>query len=166
MTSMRRAVGDGFRRYASFRGRTSRPGFWWWMLLVLLAVPLAFIVSAPAAGLGGPVLLAVVAMPTLAVSVRRLHDTGRSGAWLLIGVALSVVFVGAALILATAALVVGVNPESFDTGAILLLLGLVAAWTPSLIMLSLRSDPGPNRFGEPDSGVRATAPPLGWDRER
>ena len=65
-----------FKHYVDFTGRARRSEYWWWMLCVVIANYI------PYAGL---VLLLVMLVPTLAVSARRLHDTGRSGWWQLVG---------------------------------------------------------------------------------
>jgi uncharacterized membrane protein YhaH (DUF805 family) len=79
------AVSDGFSKYATFSGRTSRSGYWWFYLFYLLVLVGASIVDA---AIKTPALtaLAVLALflPTLAVLVRRLHDTDHSGWWVLI----------------------------------------------------------------------------------
>ncbi|MEC9431297.1 MAG: DUF805 domain-containing protein [Pseudomonadota bacterium] len=90
-----------FANYFEFRGRATRSEYWWWALFSLIvSVALQIVdgmVSAPAMGYaafamdaGRPItmvgLLALVP-PTLAVGCRRLHDTGRSGWWLLVGFA-------------------------------------------------------------------------------
>ena len=70
-----------FRKYADFKGRASRSEYWWFTLFVVLV--------SIAAGLLGDAANALVALalflPYLAVSARRLHDTGRSGWWQLVG---------------------------------------------------------------------------------
>ena len=71
---------DAFRRYADFRGRTGRPGYWYFSLLSMLAW---FAVSLVSAGLGALYVLAAF-LPTLGVTIRRLHDTDRSGWWCLV----------------------------------------------------------------------------------
>jgi uncharacterized membrane protein YhaH (DUF805 family) len=80
------AISDGFSKYATFSGRTSRPGYWWFYLFYILVLFGASILDA---AIKTPILtgLAVLAffLPTLAVLVRRLHDTDRSGWWVLIG---------------------------------------------------------------------------------
>ena len=74
-------------RYAQFDGRANRPEFWWYLLgywiisAVLGVLGQASIVFSIIGAIYG---LAVLC-PTLAVGVRRLHDVGRSGWWLLIG---------------------------------------------------------------------------------
>jgi uncharacterized membrane protein YhaH (DUF805 family) len=80
------AVKDGFAKYTQFSGRSSRTAFWYWYLFEILAAIAAGLVDGI---LGtGPILQLIIALaillPSLAVSVRRLHDTGRSGWWLLI----------------------------------------------------------------------------------
>jgi uncharacterized membrane protein YhaH (DUF805 family) len=80
------------RKYAVFSGRARRREYWFFALfnfiisLVLVALDFLFGTIDPQAGAGllsGLYALAVL-IPSLAVSVRRLHDTGRSGWWLLI----------------------------------------------------------------------------------
>ena len=78
------AISDGFSKYATFSGRTSRSGYWWFYLFYILVLVGASILDA---AIKTPILtgLAVLALsPTLAVLVRRLHDTDHSGWWILI----------------------------------------------------------------------------------
>lgn len=78
------------KKYAVFSGRARRKEYWLFLLFnVLISIGLAIIEGA--AGLtyrGYGVLrfyyLLAVLIPWIAVSVRRLHDTGHSGWWLLI----------------------------------------------------------------------------------
>lgn len=80
------AISDGFSKYATFNGRSSRSAYWWWTLFYFLIIIGASIVDA---AVTTPVVsvLAWLALfiPNLAVLVRRLHDTDRSGWWVLIG---------------------------------------------------------------------------------
>ncbi|WP_313444845.1 DUF805 domain-containing protein [Stenotrophomonas indicatrix] len=83
------------KRYAQFSGRASRSEFWWFQLfIVIVSIPL-HIVSfyAGYSGSQGLILassgLSLVmwlafALPGIAATVRRLHDTDRSGWWLLL----------------------------------------------------------------------------------
>ena len=88
-------------KYATFSGRARRSEYWWWYLFVSIVFLVAGILDR-AVGLtysdltlGGGWIATIAAIvflvPNLAVAVRRLHDTGRSGWWLLIGL---VPFVG------------------------------------------------------------------------
>jgi uncharacterized membrane protein YhaH (DUF805 family) len=81
------------KKYAVFDGRARRKEYWMFTLFnVLISMTLGLIeLKIGLTGLwksgGGPLsglyTLAVL-IPGIAVSVRRLHDTGRSGWWLLI----------------------------------------------------------------------------------
>jgi uncharacterized membrane protein YhaH (DUF805 family) len=79
------AVRSGFDHYAKFDGRASRPAFWWWVLFVFLVGIAANIIDF---AIGAPVFTALVGLalllPNLSVSIRRLHDTNRTGWWILI----------------------------------------------------------------------------------
>lgn len=69
-----------FARYATFTGRASRSEYWWYALAAFLVnLVLSFI---PIVGF---LLSLALIIPGLGVSVRRLHDTGRSGWFLLLG---------------------------------------------------------------------------------
>lgn len=83
---------EALRKYATFEGRARRKEYWFFILFNVLAVVVLGIIdvvlgtSSKEAGLGllsGIYLLAVL-LPALAVTVRRLHDTDRSGWWILI----------------------------------------------------------------------------------
>ena len=80
------AVRSGFDNYAQFEGRASRAAFWWWFLftvLVAIAVDIVGFAIGSWYVLHGIVTLALL-LPNLSVGVRRLHDTDRTGWWLLI----------------------------------------------------------------------------------
>ncbi|MEU1405540.1 DUF805 domain-containing protein [Streptomyces sp. NPDC005728] len=77
---------DALKKYAVFTGRARRTEYWTFSLVNLL-IALALLVIDRPLGFDYPRSLFALAilLPSLAVSVRRLHDTGRSGWWLLIG---------------------------------------------------------------------------------
>jgi uncharacterized membrane protein YhaH (DUF805 family) len=85
------AIAICFRKYVTFSGRAGRPEFWWWALFELLVLIVAVAVDAflfhPQSGVGPIYGLSILALllPGLAVTVRRLHDTDRSGWWILLG---------------------------------------------------------------------------------
>ncbi len=82
------AVRSGFDNYAQFGGRASRAAFWWWFLftvLVGIAVDLIGVAIGSWYVLHAIVTLALL-LPNLSVGVRRLHDTDRTGWWLLIAI--------------------------------------------------------------------------------
>ena len=93
--SFGQAVSTVFSKYATFSGRARRSECWWWYLFVTIVFVVAGVIDR-AAGLtygdttyGGGWIASIAGLalllPNLAVGVRRLHDTGRSGWWLLVG---------------------------------------------------------------------------------
>ena len=77
---------DVLRKYTDFAGRARRKEYWMFVLINTLIL-LALAVIEELIGSGGVVGILyslVVLIPSLAVSVRRLHDTNRTGWWLLI----------------------------------------------------------------------------------
>lgn len=102
-----RAVNSGFSGYLTITGRANRREFWFWFAFVVLVLCLALIIDGAFLGpiyssflgyegvmafdqdAGKPltvVLMAILAMPTITIAIRRLHDSDLSGWWLLIGV--------------------------------------------------------------------------------
>lgn len=73
------------KNYVTFSGRARRKEYWMFTLInLLIAVVLLGIGMAIDPNIGliiYMVYLAATLLPTLAVLVRRLHDTGRSGWW-------------------------------------------------------------------------------------
>ena len=78
--------------YVGFGGRARRREFWGFALVHALIIVLLVMVDSFLSGgandgygvLSGLYWLATL-LTTLAVGVRRLHDTGRSGLWILVG---------------------------------------------------------------------------------
>ncbi len=72
--------------YVDFSGRSTRTEFWMYMLVYFI---LAIVVSLFEKMIGTIFLTIIVSfflmIPSLAISTRRLHDTGRSGWWQIIG---------------------------------------------------------------------------------
>jgi uncharacterized membrane protein YhaH (DUF805 family) len=79
------------KKYAQFSGRARRREYWMFYLVNVLVVfclvflePLLGIPQANGLGLLTGLYILLLILPTLAVGVRRLHDTGRSGWWMLL----------------------------------------------------------------------------------
>ena len=103
------AIRAFFSRYTDFQGRTPRSGYWW---VVLFLVAVSFVMWAvdmvlfegiypqtlleQGFGPGSILFIAATFIPNLALGFRRLHDTGRSAWWILIGL---VPIVGAIVLL-------------------------------------------------------------------
>lgn len=83
------------KRYVKFSGRASRSEYWWFQLGVFLVMLVAALLLAYVPGLPGAdlllslVILALI-LPCLSVLVRRLHDAGFSGWWVLLSFVLYV----------------------------------------------------------------------------
>ena len=77
---------EAWRKFATFSGRARRSEYWMFFLFNMIASMVLFAVDAVAGTIFLGTIYAVAAfIPGLAVTVRRLHDTGKSGWWLLIG---------------------------------------------------------------------------------
>ncbi|MEO7655021.1 MAG: DUF805 domain-containing protein [Sphingomicrobium sp.] len=80
------------QKYADFSGRASRPEYWWFVLAQIVVLLVAMLLDSMLgtdfgdSGYGFIYMIAALALllPAIAVGVRRLHDTDRSGWWLLI----------------------------------------------------------------------------------
>lgn len=150
------------KRYADFAGRSRRMEFWMYQLFLFALVIVFYIILFAAGGAmlmsggdpssmvaaGGAVMLIslvfflvwlALLIPSIAVAVRRLHDTNRSGWWILLPLAPYVLmFLGAAA----------------ESQAIILLgsLGVLAAAILLIVFYFLDGTPGPNKYGEDPKG--------------
>jgi uncharacterized membrane protein YhaH (DUF805 family) len=172
------------KRYAEFSGRSRRMEFWMWQLfkfLVVMAFYLLFFAVAGSALMSGDVnqlvqvgglamiLVALmgifglaVIIPDIAVSIRRLHDTDRTGWWLLAPIIPYLLFwffaVGAVMS----------DPKDPAAGlstvgpmAMILVLVAVAMAIVLLVFYFLEGTHGPNRFGpDPKAAERGGATPA------
>ena len=154
------------KRYADFQGRSRRMEFWMWILFTfIVGLVLGFIdgilgfrlapsssTSFSSGGVSGFSMFSSIGIlgllwslatlvPNIAVAMRRLHDTDRTGWWLLLPVIPYVI--GLVIMLAAAA---GQNLGLIAIGGIFSLIGLVGAIV-LLVFYCLPGTPGPNRFG-------------------
>ena len=80
------------KKYATFEGRARRKEYWFFVLFNVLAIIVLEILDVVLGtfsqetgfGLLSGLYAIAVLLPSLAVTVRRLHDTDRSGWWILI----------------------------------------------------------------------------------
>jgi uncharacterized membrane protein YhaH (DUF805 family) len=80
------AISEAFKNLVTFNGRASRSAFWWFFLgAIIIDVIGAIIGRSVHAVVIQYVIYVIIAIGTLSLSVRRLHDSGKSGFWWLIG---------------------------------------------------------------------------------
>ena len=146
------------QRYADFSGRAPRAEYWWYFLGTMIAYLVVMIVE-NIVGLDGTVgpygplsliLMLGLLVPGLAVTVRRLHDTNRSGWWILIAV-IPYFILG---VLTAGAIASGSMGAMASAG----LLGLVAmaGAIVLLVFMVLPGTKGDNRFGADPYGGAST----------
>lgn len=138
-----------FRKYATFSGRASRGEYWWAYLMNALITAVIGVVSYPLGTVGSAlsylITLALV-VPTIAVGVRRLHDSNMSGLWYLLPIGTA--FVGAILLaigigtLITAK--IGVSVALCIFGGIIILGGLIA----NIVLMLRPSDPQGSKYDQ------------------
>lgn len=136
------------RRYAEFGGRSTRTELvaFYLLVMLILALGLALSLIVPvlrSAGIAviGWLLLLALLCPSVALAVRRLHDSGRSGWWALLAAPANVLdlfhdfYAGPPL-----------EPEM--AAPLADLAGLAGLASLGLLVLLLwNDDPGPNRYG-------------------
>ncbi|MEU6162788.1 DUF805 domain-containing protein [Streptomyces tanashiensis] len=77
---------DVLKKYAVFNGRARRKEFWMFELFnIIISIVLNVVDMSLDIQLLSLIYTVGIFLPSLAVTVRRLHDTGRSGWWVLIG---------------------------------------------------------------------------------
>ncbi len=150
------------KKYADFSGRAPRAEYWWFVLFYLIASIVAQIVDSIVGikvlgpyGIVTCALIAALIIPSIAVSVRRLHDTNRTGWWLLapaIPYGIGFAMMGPAML----------DPASADVGSLgvaslFLLVGLVLAIV-LLVFYCTAGTKGANQYGEDPYGGDAAMP--------
>ena len=145
------------QKYADFSGRAPRPEYWWFVLAMTVLFIVASIIESIIGlngmilGVYGPLTVLVwvaTLLPSLSVAVRRLHDTDRSGWWIL----LPMVPYALAFALGGAGMASGAGMAALGTATIFLLIGFVCAMVV-LVFLVMNGTPGDNRFGPNPYGI-------------
>ncbi|MEK7185405.1 MAG: DUF805 domain-containing protein [Patescibacteria group bacterium] len=110
------------KKYAVFSGRAQRAEYWYFFLfntVISLVIGIVFgnLFGKNVADLIALLYALAFLLPGIGVTIRRLHDTGRTGWWCLIGL---VPFIGVIIL---------------------------------LVLLALKGQVGPNKYGEDPKGV-------------
>lgn len=144
------AVKTALNKFATFSGRASRSEYWWFYLFTYLVSLTGSILTGilPLFGIFFGIGILALIIPTLSVTVRRLHDTGKSGWWI---VATSVV--PALLLVPVVLSAVAAGDSSLALAGIFLavpLLGLlvIAGYITLFVFMLLPGDEGTNKYGE------------------
>lgn len=157
-------------KYADFSGRASRPEFWWYVLGLVVAFVIVAIVESilgihrMIVGMYGPLttlLWLATIVPSIAVGVRRLHDTNRVGWWVLLPLVPECLMIVTALMTAGAVAAGGGLAAGMGGLAITGLIGLVALVGAIVLIVFyvMPGTPGENRYGPvpPGSSTGAIA---------
>lgn len=152
------AISTVFSKYATFRGRARRSEYWYFFLFSILVGMVSGVIDSAVFHSSYPIqpitnlLSLALFLPSLAVTVRRMHDTGWSGWWLggfyiFAVIAVAVIF---------SALGSYTTHAMSDTtfGAICLLFGLITIgygiWL--FVLMVLDGHRGPNQYGPDPKG--------------
>jgi uncharacterized membrane protein YhaH (DUF805 family) len=146
------SIKTGFNHYTMFTGRARRSEYWFWTLFTVL-------LNMAASALMLNIITSIAVMiPSYAVTCRRLHDTGRSGWWVLAKAILDVlVIIGSiALLVVLIGLYMTDNNGDFDIISKIFLNPLVIAIgtadfivTVIIFIFTLQdSDVEANEYGE------------------
>jgi uncharacterized membrane protein YhaH (DUF805 family) len=166
------------KRYAEFSGRSARAEFWWFCLFMTIAFMIVwFLVVGSIGGLfaagadpssgalqalgGGMILMGLfslaIIIPSIAVQVRRLHDTNRSGWWLggyylLYAVYMALVF---SSVMSAAVDPAGAAPPNLGAFGMTMILGLglFVYFIVLLVFYCLPGTPGQNNYGPDPYGA-------------
>ncbi|WP_066664570.1 DUF805 domain-containing protein [Sphingomonas sp. CCH9-H8] len=167
------------KRYFDFSGRSRRKEYWMYTLfLVIVSIVLAILdnalgldgsatadpadpFGAASGGLLGNIFALGTLIPSLAVSVRRLHDLDRSGWWILLP--MGPILVGAVLL--GVGMVQSLGGMGGGTSSLMVVGGiaLFAGFICSIVLLvwyCTAGTAGPNRFGEDPKGADLDAPEV------
>jgi uncharacterized membrane protein YhaH (DUF805 family) len=135
------AVSRAFSGYFDFSGRANRGEYWWFVLAnILIGLATGFLdgvlglTQDAGTGVINGIWSLVVLIPSLALTARRLHDTGRSGWYQLMP--------WSALLLIIPMIVLDTGVGAGVGGVLYLVLAIVL-----LVWLCQRGDSQPNRFG-------------------
>ena len=149
------AIRTVLTKYFVFKGRASRSEYWFWILFISLywLVSIIIIDSWLPNFIPEPILILIqlaLFFPTLAVGVRRLHDTGRPGSIFFWPVGVLILLIGGFW------LILFSGGGKFWHFALLIpfLIAFFTSVVLNLFWLSLPGDKEPNRYGESARSIR------------
>lgn len=141
------AVKTCFSKYVDFKGRAARSEFWWWVLFGIVSSIILGLIP-----FIGMIWSLALILPNLAVTARRLHDTDRSGWWML--APYGVGFLSGAMAFT-------------GSGALVTIVGILAfvMFVVLIIWLATKGSDGDNRFGSDPLAAAVAVDPTAKFKE-
>ena len=142
---LQEAVKSGFDNLTNFESRATRSEFrWYWAAIAVPAIILSMILSSFLLPFVGALIGLAATGLAFSAAVRRLHDSGRPGMWMVPFVVVTSLFTLVAFIALFSGAWVLALLASYVGAVIQLVVGLVV-----LYFLVQPSDSGSNRYGPP-----------------
>ncbi|WP_161522194.1 DUF805 domain-containing protein [Bifidobacterium aemilianum] len=155
------AIKRFFMNYANFSGRASRSEYWWSFLfiaLVELVLSLLNKLSNYHLGFLNGIWVLAILIPSIAIFIRRLHDSNKSGLWVLLPIGMA--FIGTIVVVIS---LIGGAMGSGDIlaidgdlnyaalagagiGSLIGILIFLAAYLADIVLMILNTDPAGARF--------------------
>lgn len=144
-----------FENYANFKGRARRSEYWYYFLAtIIISVILSILDSAlglkygpnDSSGILNSIYSLLVFIPGLAVSVRRLHDIGKSGKLLLLFYVIVAVLFVVMVFSGLLAFMAG-DVSALGIGFFVPILLIIAMGIYMLVLFCKEGDAGANKYG-------------------
>ena len=144
-----------FENYANFSGRARRSEYWYFVLAnIIIGIILSVLdnvlglkVGTSNSGILGGLYNLAVFIPGLAVSVRRLHDIGKSGKLLLLFYGILIILVIVMVVSGFSVLMSGGSMSSLGIAFFAPLLVVLAMSIWMLVLFCSEGEQGPNKYG-------------------
>ncbi|KDN56560.1 DUF805 domain-containing protein [Flavobacterium seoulense] len=144
-----------FQNYANFNGRARRSEYWYFTLAnIIVSIILTLLDNALGTKFGNSGILNTIYslgifIPSLAVSVRRLHDIGKSGKLLLLTYGIMIVLVIVMVVSGLSLFMSGSAPSMSSLGVAFFgpLLALLAISIWMLVLFCTEGEKGSNKYG-------------------
>ena len=139
---------EGLKKYAEFEGRARRKEYWMFILFYFIFTIAAVVLDEI---LGSEPVIYIVyglvlILPTLAVTVRRLHDTNRSGWWILLPCISLIIAIFTTILFSF--LLLTFDFQGLFIAPILGYIILIIGWAVLLVFTLQDSDVGNNWYGK------------------
>ena len=139
-----------FENYANFSGRARRSEYWYFVLMNMIISTVTMVIDKVLDVKFGVNLLYGIAVfiPTLSVSVRRLHDIGKSG-WILLISYIAIIICGIGLILG----ILKLGSSSFNIWFAIPIIVMFAICIWMLVLFVTEGNDGKNKYGSDPKNI-------------